>query len=305
MAEKIGWIVYNGNLHSEKFIEYAEWFQASAKKVGIETALIKNTELIVTIENGCSVIKGKYAGIKPDFVHFADKDIPLAIQLEKMGIPLYNSARSIELCDSKIQMYQALADREVPIPKTIIAPKVFSGLPVTEYSPYEHIASELGFPLVIKEAYGSFGQQVYLINNMDDLLSKVKALGSTEYVFQKFIHTSYGRDIRLNVVGNRVVAAMKRTSDTDFRANVSAGGKTEPYTPNEQEINLALNATKIVGASFSGVDLLFGENGQPFLCEINTNPHIKSIYDCTGINVADAMVEYIINDLKGREQNAP
>ncbi|MCD8500958.1 MAG: RimK family alpha-L-glutamate ligase [Bacillaceae bacterium] len=303
MAKKQGWIVYNGNLNSEKFIEYAEWFQASAEKAGIETALIKNTELIVTIENGCSVIKGQYSGIKPDFVHFADKDIPLAIQLEKMGLLLYNSARSIDLCDSKIQMYQALADQNIPLPKTMIAPKVFTGLKVKDLSPYEQIARELGFPLVIKEAYGSFGQQVYLINNMDELLSKVKELGSIEYVFQQFIRSSYGRDIRLNVVGNRVVAAMKRTSETDFRANVSAGGKTEAYIPNEEEVELASKVAKIVGATFAGVDLLFGKKDEPIVCEINTNPHIKSIYDCTGINVADAMVEHIIKDLRGRDKN--
>lgn len=302
MEKKLGWIIYNGNLTSDKFIEYAHWFQASAQKAGIDTILVKNTELLITIENGCSCIKGKYSGAKPDFVHFADKDIPLAVQLEKLGIPLYNSARSIELCDSKIHMYQVLADQQIPLPKTIIAPKVFSGLPVIDFSPYEHIVSELGFPLIMKEAFGSFGQQVYLINNMDELLFKITALGSTEYVFQEFIRSSYGRDLRLNVVGDTVVAAMKRTAESDFRANVSAGGKTEPYTPTVEEVNLAIKVTKTVGAAFAGVDLLFGENNEPILCEVNTNAHIKSIYDCTGVNVADAMVEYILNDLKGRER---
>lgn len=304
MTKKIGWIVYNGNLQAHKFVEYAQWFQASALKKGVETALIKNTELLVTIENGRSTLTGKYAGLKPDFVHFADKDIPLARQLEKLEIPLYNSAESILLCDSKIHMYQALADKQIPLPKTIIAPKVFSGLPIVDWSVYEQIVEEIGFPLVIKEAYGSFGQQVYLVNNMNELLAKVKALGSTEYVFQQFIESSYGRDIRLNVVGDQVVAAMKRTSSTDFRANVSAGGKTEQYSPNKKERELAIRAAKLVGANFAGVDLLFGENEEPIVCEINTNAHIKSIYDCTGINVANAMVDFIIEDLKGRERSA-
>ena len=71
------------------------------------------------------------------------------------------------------------------------------------------------------------------------------------------------------------------------------GGQGSPYTPTEAEKNLAIKAASILGVDFAGVDLLFGEDG-PLLCEVNSNSHLLNIYHCTGINIADAMFDYMI-----------
>src|SRR5699024_10643134 len=97
--------------------------------------------------------------------------------------------------------------------------------------------------------------------------------------------------------GDQVITAMQRTSENDFRANVTSGGKMEPYEPNESQKRLAIEATKAIGADFAGVDLLFGENDQPIVCEINSNAHIRNLLDCTGVNVAIDLVTYIEKDL--------
>ena len=89
---------------------------------------------------------------------------------------------------------------------------------------------------------------------------------------------------------------MMRVSEVDFRANITNGGKAVSYTPSKEEQELALKCSKLLDLDFSGVDLLFGEDG-PILCEINGNPHFKSIFECTGIDVSVAMIEYIIKDL--------
>ncbi len=151
----------------------------------------------------------------------------------------------------------------------------------------------LGYPLVVKEAYGSFGQQVYLIQTENELIELVKTLKHKPFILQEFIEKSRGRDIRINVVGDKVIAAMKRTSEHDFRANMTNGGQGSPYTPTEAEAELAIAAARILGVDFAGVDLLFGEDG-PLLCEVNSNSHLLNIYDCTGINIADAMFDYMI-----------
>ena len=91
-----------------------------------------------------------------------------------------------------------------------------------------------------------------------------------------------------------MVAAMMRVSETDFRANVTNGGIMRPFEPSPAFSAMAIAASEQVGADFSGVDLLFGEDGNPVLCEINSNAHIKNIYDCTGIDVTEAIFDHII-----------
>src|SRR5699024_10382671 len=111
------------------------------------------------------------------------------------------------------------------------------------------------------------------------------------------ISSSYGKDMRLQVVGDQVVASMLRRSSNDFRANVTAGGSMEPYNPTNIEQELAIAATKAIGADFAGVDLLFGPNGYPIISEVNSNAHIRNLFDCTNINVADFIIDYIIQEL--------
>lgn len=286
-----GWIIYNGHLQGEKFLDYTNWLKAAGERKGLTIKLVKNTELLVTFTDGKSNLQ---LDEQPDFVLFGDKDIPLALELENLGIEVFNRGDAIAICDDKGLTYQQLANHGVPFPKTILAPKVFSGTKLSDFTPYAKVAEQLGFPLIIKENFGSFGQQVYLIENEQKLLDKVGELGSTPHLFQELIQTSYGKDIRLNVVGTKVVASMMRQAKSDFRANVTAGATTEPYIPSDYECELAIRATKIVGADFAGVDLLFGENDERLICEVNSNPHIRSIYECTGVNVADAMIDYVI-----------
>ncbi len=114
-------------------------------------------------------------------------------------------------------------------------------------------------------------------------------------LFQEFIQNSKGKDLRLQVVGNQVVAAMYRYSENgDFRANISNGGRMRSYEPSQKQMDLAIQCCKILGLDFAGVDILFGKNQESIVCEVNSNAHFKNIYDCTGINVADSIMEYII-----------
>jgi gamma-F420-2:alpha-L-glutamate ligase len=288
---KLGWVIYNGHLGGKKFLDFAEWMQRAAKAQQIDMKIIKNNALLGVVGSANGLLKE--AEDMPDFVVFSDKDIPLAQQLETLGIPLFNSSKSIALCDNKILMYQALAAAGIAIPKTVIAPKIFPGTLPVQLDTFEPVIAELGFPMIVKEAFGSFGEQVYLIQTKEQLHKKIKEIGTAPFVLQEYIHTSHGRDIRINVVGGKVVASMIRLSDTDFRANVSRGGSMQPYTPSEKEAELAIAAAHTVGTNFAGVDLLFGPHGEPIVCEVNSNAHIRSIFDCTGVDVSDAIISHI------------
>ncbi|MBY7143249.1 RimK family alpha-L-glutamate ligase [Virgibacillus sp. NKC19-3] len=288
-----GWIIYNGNLPGDKFLDFAKWIQDAATRKGSETTIYKNNELFAYLGRGEIDLLQQEKQILPDYVVFADKDIYLAKQLESLGIPIYNSAEAIQRSDDKIDTYQHLARHKLPIPKTIIAPKIFSNA-IANTTNIELAIHRLGLPMIVKEAFGSFGQQVYLVHTKEELQAKVENLQATPFLFQEFISSSFGKDMRLHVVGNRVVAAMKRWAIDDFRSNVSSGGIMEAYQPTDSEKELAIAATNAIGADFAGVDLLFGPDQSPFICEVNSNAHIRNMYDCTGINVADYIMDYIL-----------
>ncbi|MCD5323743.1 MULTISPECIES: ATP-grasp domain-containing protein [Pontibacillus] len=299
-----GWIVYNGHLRSPKFLGYAKLIQEAAQGKGVSMDIYQNQELLSTLSSHGMDITGVSLKERPDFVIFGDKDILLARQLEAMGIPVFNSAASIEACDHKGLMYQQLASARLPIPQTILGPKIFIK---TDDLNLNHLIDEgekLGFPLIIKEAYGSFGEQVYLVHTKDEMIEKVKEIHNRPFLLQEFISASYGRDVRLNVVGEKVVASMLRYSENDFRANITTGGKMEPYTPSQAEEELAIRASKAIGTAFCGVDLLYDEDEQPVICEVNGNAQIRNIYECTGINVADAMMDYVIERLSKKGNQA-
>ena len=281
------WIVYNGSLTHDKFIDQALLLQEAAEKQGIQAILVKNYELLMNVQ--------QYLPTRPDFVVFLDKDILLAKYLKNQGIPVFNDPDVIEICDNKAQQYIALAQAQVPMPTTIIAPKVYSGFSIEHTGYYEQVLATIKLPMIIKEAHGSFGMRVYLIETRKQFFEKVAELSGVEYVFQEFIETSRGRDIRVNVVGGQVVACMHRQSDTDFRANITNGGTASPIILTERQKEVAIQAAAALNAEFAGVDLLFGENEEPIVCEVNGVAHIRNIYNVTGINVGDYMISYILS----------
>ncbi|MEI3614481.1 ATP-grasp domain-containing protein [Pseudogracilibacillus sp. SO30301A] len=284
------WIIYNGFLPGDKFRDFAQMLQEAAILRGHQAILYTNKELLSVLDQSLKILNHD---ILPDYCLFTDKDIYLAKQLEYLGIPVFNSSETIAVSDDKIRTYQLLANARLPIPRTIIAPKTFGLEVFFEDAFFKRILDAFSFPLIIKETFGSFGEQVYLVNNKEEMRKKVNEISDRPFMFQEFVETSYGKDIRLQVVGNEVIAAMKRTSINDFRANVTSGGKMEAYVPNDTEKEIAIKAAQAIGADFAGIDLLFRENNNPVICEVNSNAHIRNLLDCTGINTAHAIISYI------------
>lgn len=285
MADMKALLVVNHYLNTEKYSSMTELLKKSAEKCKIDLAVRTNAELLKRITLG-------EEGFVPegDFVLFWDKDVTLCSILEAMGKRVFNSSRAIAACDNKGLTHALLEGRGIPMPKTVVAPLSFSKC--TLYDFVASAAERLGFPLIIKESYGSFGCQVYKADNLTDAADIANSISPKQMIFQEFVASSAGRDVRINVVGGRVAAAMERRSDTDFRANVTLGGNMRPYEPSKEETDIALCAAEALGLDFGGIDLLFGKE-HPLLCEVNSNAHVKNILDCTGINAADAIFEYI------------
>lgn len=279
----IAWLVVNEFLNTSKFTELNQWLVNAAKEQQIDLQIKTNGELIGLLEKEL-----------PDFVIFWDKDIRLAARMESLGLKVYNSARAIEICDDKSYTYEILQQAKLPMPRTIVAPKTYEGVGYPSLEWLRVVEETLGYPMILKECFGSFGQQVYLVHTKEELIQKVEEICPKPFIFQEFIDSSFAKDVRLQVVGGEVVASMYRYSDTgDFRANITNGGKMKNYVPTEEEKRLAIQACEAIGLDFAGVDLLFGADGHSIICEVNSNAHFKNIYDCTKINVAQCILRDI------------
>ncbi|GGP13636.1 RimK family alpha-L-glutamate ligase [Oceanobacillus neutriphilus] len=293
----VGWIIINGSIATDKFLDYANMIKEAAVKQGITTICLKNDDVITLLCPKKSVVSSVADNSKlPDFAFFIDKDIYLARQLEQLGVRVFNSSKAIEISDDKIYTYQMLEKYRLPIPKTIIAPKKYHAESLSS-NYIQKIIDHLGFPLIVKEAFGSFGQQVHLIHDIKELTSTISLIEQRPFLFQTYIEESKGRDIRVQVIGNKAITAVERRNSQDFRANVTNGGKMLPFTINDEIENLAVTAVKAIGADFAGVDLLFGSNNEFLICEINANAHIRNLYECTGVNSADHMIAYMQKEL--------
>ena len=289
-----GWLVVNGYLQSEKFDEIYNWLVEAAQKRNCELRKIANDQLdsILKISSGKTDWR-----VKPDFVLFWDKDVRLARMLEAEGFRVFNNADAIEICDDKALTFIKLKKTDINMPKTFAAPMTFD----KEYRDYTfvlQVQESLGYPMIIKENKGSFGEQVYLVNNYNEAVERIKGMGHCDFIMQEFVESSKGRDVRINVVGGKVVTAMERSNEDDFRANITNGGKMKQYKPDEAQCEMAVNVCKCLNLDFAGVDIMFGKNGEPVLCEVNSNAHFKNIYDCTKVNVAEYIIDYILEEIR-------
>lgn len=287
-----GLLVTNAFIQSEKFRELYAHLANAAAQSGIVLRQASHAEL-------CTAVYTRTFPAKLyDFVLFWDKDVLLAKGLENLGMRVFNSAQSILWCDDKSLTFQQLQAADLPIPKTVPAPKTFSSVGYPDLFFLEAVQDLLGFPMVVKECFGSFGHQVYLCRTPQQLKQLVAQKAGIPLLFQEAIQESFGRDTRINVVGGQAVASILRKSENgDFRSNLTLGGHMQSYTPSDEERTLALQAVKALGLDFAGVDILFGKNG-PLLCEVNSNAHFITTLKATGIDMAQHIMRHIAESVR-------
>lgn len=282
-----GWLIVNPFLDTLKFQEIYGMLCASAEAENMQLEMKTAAELM------CPSGDDFKKFVLPDFCIFWDKDVYLAKRLEAAGLRLFNSADAVEKCDNKILTAMVLDAAKVPTPRTFISPKTFEAMGYCRLEFFDAAEKALGYPMVLKEAYGSFGQQVYLAHDREEAEKILAAMGYKDFIMQKFIASSSGRDIRVNVVGGKVVASMLRYNENDFRSNISNGGRMKPCTLTPAQEEAALSACRALGLDFAGVDVMFGENDAPIICEVNSNPHFKSTLQATGVDLSRHIMRHI------------
>lgn len=204
------------------------------------------------------------------------------------SILILNKARSIIESRDKFISLQMLASNDIPIPPTAIAnsPDDINDL----------LRLIGGAPNIIKLIRGTQGDGVILADSKKSSVSTIQAFMSLKesIIVQKFIECG-GEDIRCFVVGDKVVASMKRIANSEeFRSNCHKGSTTECVELTEDEKMMAVKASKVFGLDVSGVDIIRSEHSS-FVIEVNSSPGLEGIEQTTGVNVAREIIDFAIN----------
>jgi ribosomal protein S6--L-glutamate ligase len=208
-------------------------------------------------------------------------------QFQEMGVFCANTAHGIANSRDKLRSLQILSRHQIGIPRTTFVRDRKDVIPAIERVG--------GAPVVIKLIEGTQGIGVLLAESMKAAESIIELLQSQKQnvLIQKFVAESKGKDIRAFVVGDRVVAAMRRVAQgQEFRSNVHRGGVAEAVELDEKYRETAVRAAQILGLQVAGVDMLEGKNG-PQIMEVNSSPGLEGIESATGLDVAGAVIDYI------------
>tara|TARA_E500000318_G_scaffold17776_1_gene18116 strand:+ start:60539 stop:61735 length:1197 start_codon:yes stop_codon:yes gene_type:complete len=208
-------------------------------------------------------------------------------QFEQMDVYTPNTAAGISNSRDKLRSLQILSRHDIGIPHTTFVRDRADVLPAIE-----RIG---GAPVIIKILEGTQGVGVILADSTKVAEAIIETLQTAKQnvLIQQFIRESKGTDVRAFVVGDQVVAAMRRRAVGDeFRSNVHRGGTTEPVTLDEKTAQLAVRAAQIMGLRVAGVDILESDSG-PLIMEVNSSPGLEGIEGATKLDIAGSIVDYI------------
>ncbi len=285
-----GIIIINPFLIPEESVKQAERLKQEFNKKGVDVDIITDGYLKSNVCGGNITTE-----LSADFAVYLDKDKYLSEMLEKSGLRLFNSHNAIRICDDKARTYIALSDKGFNMPRTIFGALCYSERCEIDNNAVKNIAEKLNFPVIVKECYGSMGKGVYKADNLSELKVIMEKVKTRPHLFQEYIGIKKGVDVRLIVIGGKVVASMERRNSEDFRSNVARGGEgVKVEVPSEFMIT-AERIAKELKLDYCGVDLLYGKDNQPIVCEVNSNAFFEGIEIATGVNVAEKYVQHIIN----------
>ncbi len=268
--------------------------QEACKESGHDVRIINPLELSINVKQGKPELlyKNKKLGKVDAVIPRIGASITffgtaVVRQFEQMGKHCLNSALGIITARDKLSSIQLLARHNIGIPQTIFVKDSALVLPA--------IKEIGGAPVIIKLLEGTQGKGVILAetNKVAESIIETLHVSKQNVLIQKFVKESKGRDIRAIVVGNTVVASMRRTAQGDeFRSNVHRGGAVQKINLKEIYSETAIKATHILGLNVAGVDMLETATG-PQIIEVNSSPGLEGIERATGVNVAQYFVQFL------------
>jgi ribosomal protein S6--L-glutamate ligase len=220
--------------------------------------------------------------------------------LEDAGVPVMNSPRAIERSVDKFYTSALLRECGLPTPETVVCENAADAMTAVV------AMLESGAEVIIKPLFGSMGHGLVRVADVELAWRVVRTLTQTRSVFylQRAVDHG-GRDVRAFVVGGKVLAAIERTAPAgDWRTNVAVGGAVRPIELPAAWAQTATRAADAVGAAYAGVDLIQSLDGELFVLEVNAIPGWRGLQRATGVDVAGAIVDHLLERVAGRQDFA-
>ncbi len=297
-------LVISAEPDNNKLFHTAQRVTDEAKKSGHEVYVVKVEGAIITYDNGYKifnaddevgfVIDNDTVAIVRGSVRLKKSYLDLLSQLEKIGVCMVNSRETVEISADKYRTYLKLQDYGLTQPKTVLIPNAD-----TLQQSLESLDSK--FPIIMKTLEGSKGVGVLFIESERQIESLVQLLYNqnedVDLLIQEYIKTD--GDIRVIVLGGKVIASMKRdVVEGDFRSNVSQGAKVKEYELTDLELEQCLLAAKAIDGSWVAVDFIPSKNPKTepqFILELNHSPVTEGIEKATGNNIVKKVVDFYSN----------
>lgn len=261
---------------------------------------IKDTDSLgIRIENGEPKAPKDW-----DACIYLDKDEYAASLLERSGVRLFNSAEAIRLCDDKMLTHIALTGSGIRMPDTTPGPLLYDAKMEIARGFADGLERRYGYPMVVKESFGSMGRGVRLVRDRKELDAALEELRGKRFLVQEMIGSGKGEDLRVIVIGGRTVGGILRRSESDFRSNAALGGMATAVDVPRESAEIAEKAAEVLGLDYCGADLLKDEEGRyTVLCEMNSNAFFSAFEEATGIDVAGAYADHVLGIACRRERD--
>lgn len=297
-----------------------------ARRRGHSVEVLNPLHLSLAIQEGRPVVYRRRRQIAaPDAVipriaaSITEYGLAVLRHFEAMGAVALNSSDAIERSRDKLRCLQLLSRRGAQMPDSAYSRDGYGAVEALTAQPAP-LALPNGWkngragradgrradaPLVVKRLKGTQGKGVLLAETPEIARSLLDAFNQVDEhaLLQRFVAESAGRDVRVFVVGGQVAACMERQAQTpgEFRSNLHLGGKARPIPLDRAVGRVALRATRALGLSVAGVDVLISRRG-PLVLEVNPSPGLEGIEGATGVNVAGRVIEQLETLLAGKRR---
>ncbi len=266
-----GILVYTKD-HAQKNAPFIERMLSEANRIGIKLELVYRDEIFIGVENGRAFVRNQFGEkINRNFAIIRCIDSLFTRHLEIAGFKTFNSAIVSELCNDKAKTCQLAMMLGIPTTDTIIL--------------WDDQIPPLRPPYVMKPRQGSGGTGVQLIEN------EATSMSGKQLIAQQLV--TPGKDVRVFVIGKEVIGAVRRTSQTDFRANFTLGGDAELISLGDKERAMVGRLAQILEFGFVGIDFVYGENGDPLLNEIEDVVGSRTLSALSDIDAVQHYLQFI------------
>ena len=274
------WLVCSGN---KRLTYFNNQLYTAARYRKYNCSLVPDIEVLLSANKQSTIQVANRLVAPPDFIVHQSSSAAVLRHLSFFKSRMLNSCQSMLVSNDKFQTYELLHANQIPIPVSFLL-----------RSPMEAYSIPLSFPLVVKPRIGSLGRGVKLISSVAALHAHLVNEDEPQ-ITQEYIHNPGRFDLRVYVLGDSCIGAIKRTAITEnFRTNVALGNRLESVSISHEIEDLAVRATKLLGLDLAGVDILLDAEEKPYICELNSAPTFAACAQkAMGINAGELVLDYL------------